>query len=116
MITREHFALSLESTGRSIESGRAVCQWRTLGTWTPRFLEIGMKYPRCQAESEAGLKFCEDCGARLALTCLSGGAEVLPHEKFCGSCGAAAGLDPSELEKAEQHRPTARGAGSLRDT
>lgn len=62
-----------------------------------------MKCPRCRAESQAGVKFCEDCGARLALTCLSCGAEVLPHKKFCSSRGAVAGLDPSELGKAEQH-------------
>jgi hypothetical protein len=24
-----------------------------------------MKCPRCQAENDAGARFCEDCGARL---------------------------------------------------
>jgi class 3 adenylate cyclase/tetratricopeptide (TPR) repeat protein len=39
-------------------------------------------------QNRDGLKFCEDCGARLALTCQRCEAEVSPGKKFCGSCGA----------------------------
>ena len=46
-----------------------------------------MKCPRCQAENRAGLRFCEDCGARLVGTCASCGAEFTPGKRFCGSCG-----------------------------
>src|SRR5262245_58974828 len=46
-----------------------------------------MRCSRCQAENREGLRFCEDCGARLAATCRSCGAEVTPGKKFCGSCG-----------------------------
>jgi len=46
-----------------------------------------MRCSRCQAENREGLRFCEDCGARLAATCPSCGAEVAPGKKFCGSCG-----------------------------
>jgi class 3 adenylate cyclase/tetratricopeptide (TPR) repeat protein len=33
-------------------------------------------------------RFCEDCGARLALACPQCGAEVSPGKRFCRSCGA----------------------------
>jgi class 3 adenylate cyclase/tetratricopeptide (TPR) repeat protein len=46
-----------------------------------------MRCSRCQAENREGLRFCEDCGARLAATCPSCGAEVTPGKRFCGSCG-----------------------------
>src|SRR5262245_2172543 len=46
-----------------------------------------MKCPRCNAENRDGLKFCEDCGARLAVACVQCGAEITPGKKFCGSCG-----------------------------
>ena len=47
-----------------------------------------MKCPRCRAENRIGLRFCEDCGARLVAVCPSCGAEVTPGKRFCGSCGA----------------------------
>jgi class 3 adenylate cyclase/tetratricopeptide (TPR) repeat protein len=47
-----------------------------------------MRCSRCQAENREGLRFCEDCGARLAATCSSCSAEITPGKKFCGSCGA----------------------------
>ncbi|MBI4588589.1 MAG: AAA family ATPase [Candidatus Rokubacteria bacterium] len=46
-----------------------------------------MKCPRCQAQTREGVRFCEECGARLTLTCRSCGAEILPDKKFCGACG-----------------------------
>lgn len=48
-----------------------------------------MTCPRCQAENPPTMKFCEDCGARLAATCPSCGAEVTSGKRFFGSCGAA---------------------------
>ncbi len=48
-----------------------------------------MKCPRCQAENDAGARFCEDCGARLEAGCPSCGTPVTPGKKFCRSCGAA---------------------------
>lgn len=47
-----------------------------------------MKCPQCQAQNREGVKFCEECGARLALACPACGAEVAPDKKFCGACGA----------------------------
>jgi len=34
-------------------------------------------------------RFCEDCGARLALACRQCGADVSPGRRFCRSCGTA---------------------------
>src|SRR5262249_14879858 len=49
----------------------------------------GMKCPRCQADNDAGARFCEDCGARLEMACPSCGTSITPGKKFCRSCGAA---------------------------
>jgi class 3 adenylate cyclase/tetratricopeptide (TPR) repeat protein len=48
-----------------------------------------MTCPRCEAENEAGARFCEDCGARLEVVCPACGAPATPGKKFCRSCGAA---------------------------
>ncbi len=47
-----------------------------------------MQCPRCHAENRDGLKFCEDCGARLGVACTQCGAEITPGKRFCGACGA----------------------------
>jgi class 3 adenylate cyclase len=54
-----------------------------------------MKCPRCQAENDAGARFCEDCGARLEVACASCGTPVTPGKKFCRSCGAALTTEPA---------------------
>jgi class 3 adenylate cyclase/tetratricopeptide (TPR) repeat protein len=54
-----------------------------------------MKCPRCQAENDAGARFCEDCGARLDVACPSCGIPVTPGKKFCRSCGAAITTAPA---------------------
>jgi len=46
-----------------------------------------MKCPRCQHENPAGMKFCGECGARLASSCSACGASNPPANKFCGECG-----------------------------
>jgi class 3 adenylate cyclase/tetratricopeptide (TPR) repeat protein len=55
-----------------------------------------MRCSRCQAENREGLRFCEDCGARLAAACPSCGAELTSGKKFCGSCGTS--LAPAQPE------------------
>ena len=55
-----------------------------------------MQCPRCHAENRDGLRFCEDCGARLAVTCSSCGAEVTPGKRFCGKCGGPVGSTTPE--------------------
>ena len=48
-----------------------------------------MTCPRCRHQNPPGLKFCGECGARLASVCASCGASNAPAQKFCGECGAA---------------------------
>ena len=47
-----------------------------------------MKCPRCQTENDDRLKFCGECGTRLAAVCPSCGAANSREQKFCGECGA----------------------------
>jgi hypothetical protein len=46
-----------------------------------------MRCPRCQATNPRGVRFCEECGARLARTCPHCRAEVSSGKRFCWSCG-----------------------------
>ncbi len=48
-----------------------------------------MNCPRCQHDNPAGVKFCGECGARLASVCASCSAANPPGNKFCGECGAS---------------------------
>jgi transposase len=48
-----------------------------------------MTCPQCQAQNPDDARFCEECGARLALACPQCGAEITPGKKFCRSCGTA---------------------------
>ena len=48
-----------------------------------------MTCSRCQAQNPDDARFCEECGARLALACPQCGAEISPGKKFCRSCGTA---------------------------
>lgn len=47
-----------------------------------------MRCPRCATENRGGVKFCEECGARLETICPSCGATAPAGTKFCGACGA----------------------------
>ena len=55
-----------------------------------------MKCPRCQADTRDGVRFCEECGGRLVLTCGNCGAEMLPDKRFCGACGTPVAAPPVE--------------------
>jgi len=50
-----------------------------------------MRCPACQGDNRPGVKFCEECGARLDATCPACGAPTPAGKKFCGQCGAALG-------------------------
>jgi class 3 adenylate cyclase len=77
-----------------------------------------MRCPRCGADSPAGMKFCGQCGATLAIACPSCGAGNPPEHKFCGHCGApldGPGLqEPASSGPPVTHPPDTRGldAGS----
>ncbi len=66
-----------------------------------------MKCPRCQHENPASLKFCGECGARLASVCSACGASNAPAQKFCGECGAALtpGAPAAKFASPESYTP-----------
>jgi len=47
-----------------------------------------MRCPQCGHENAAEMKFCGECGTRLAVLCRECGARNAPIQKFCGECGA----------------------------
>src|SRR5215467_9090787 len=47
-----------------------------------------MRCPKCGHENAVDMKFCGDCGTRLAVLCRECGARNAPAQKFCGECGA----------------------------
>ena len=55
----------------------------------------------CGFENAVGAKFCEQCGARLALICARCGEELSPTARFCSACGAPV----SELLQASSAAP-----------
>ena len=59
-----------------------------------------MKCSRCQHENPSALKFCGECGARLAVVCASCGAANAPEQKFCGECGSKLSADIAKAKLA----------------
>ena len=57
-----------------------------------------MKCPRCQHETPSALKFCGECGARLAVVCASCGTANAPEQKFCGECGSKLSADTASAK------------------
>jgi len=55
-----------------------------------------MQCPQCHFDSPSGMKFCGQCGAKLALLCPRCGAESPPGFKFCGECGSPLGAPKAE--------------------
>src|SRR5499425_1582751 len=65
-----------------------------------------MKCPRCQAENDERLKFCEDCGGALTRACPNCGAQIRPGKKFCGECGSSLDSPPtSRIASPQQYTP-----------
>jgi class 3 adenylate cyclase/tetratricopeptide (TPR) repeat protein len=66
-----------------------------------------MKCSRCQHENPSALKFCGECGARLAVVCASCGAANAPEQKFCGECGSklSAGTARAKLASPDSYTP-----------
>jgi len=45
--------------------------------------------PRCGFRNPDGVRFCQECGAKLGpAVCRACGAELAPGTRFCGACGA----------------------------
>src|SRR5215468_6291224 len=47
-----------------------------------------MRCRSCNHDNRADRRFCAECGAPLAVSCVACGASSEPGEKFCGGCGA----------------------------
>src|SRR5579864_3744551 len=56
-----------------------------------------MTCQNCGAENRAGAKFCNECGAKLALVCPNG-HPVNVGAKFCDECGAPLRAQPAPVE------------------
>src|SRR5262245_46967181 len=56
-----------------------------------------MKCPRCQHDNPQGARFCEECAALLARTCMTCGTALSAAAKFCHACAhpVAVGTGPS---------------------
>ena len=48
-----------------------------------------MRCASCGFENRVGVRFCEECGALVEVTCPACGATIPPSRKFCGACGQA---------------------------
>jgi hypothetical protein len=51
-----------------------------------------MKRPKCQHFNEVAAKFCAECAAPLAGTCVHCGHDLPPTAKFCSACGQPTGV------------------------
>jgi class 3 adenylate cyclase/tetratricopeptide (TPR) repeat protein len=58
-----------------------------------------MRCSQCQFENREGVRFCEECGARLEQACPAWGNSVPPGRKFCGICGQALISPPYQATK-----------------
>ncbi len=56
-----------------------------------------MRCTQCQFDNPPDMKFCVECGAKLALPCAICGAENQPSFKFCGQCGAGLLVAPATV-------------------
>src|SRR5499425_821527 len=66
-----------------------------------------MRCPQCGHENAAEMKFCGECGMRLAALCQQCGARNAPAQKFCGECGARleSGASSSQLASPDAYTP-----------
>jgi hypothetical protein len=45
-----------------------------------------MNCPKCESDNREGIKFCEECGAKLEFECPDCKAKIPLGKKFCGEC------------------------------
>lgn len=65
-----------------------------------------MTCPHCHADSPPGMKFCGQCGGKLAPLCSACGTENPPGFKFCGECGAKLGGEAAPVVPAVPVAPS----------
>src|SRR5215831_15657267 len=66
-----------------------------------------MRCRQCGHENSAEMKFCGECGTRLAVLCRQCGAGNAPAQKFCGECGARldSGASSRQLPSPDTYTP-----------
>src|SRR5215510_7453303 len=66
-----------------------------------------MRCPQCGHENAVEMKFCGECGTRLAVLCRQCGAGNAPAQKFCGECGARldSGASSRQLPSPDTYTP-----------
>jgi class 3 adenylate cyclase len=69
-----------------------------------------MQCPHCQFDNREGVRFCEECGAKLEQVCPACGTAVPPGRKFCGECGARLSTAPASAAQPSPLQPTSRFA------
>ena len=63
-----------------------------------------MKCTKCRSDNREGVKFCEECGAKLDLECPRCNTKISPGRKFCGECGHKL-IEPSEAPVVDFSEP-----------
>jgi class 3 adenylate cyclase/tetratricopeptide (TPR) repeat protein len=66
-----------------------------------------MRCPQCSHDNAPEMKFCGECGTRLAILCLECGARNASAQKFCGECGARleSGASSRQLPSPDTYTP-----------
>ncbi|MBW1800091.1 MAG: AAA family ATPase, partial [Deltaproteobacteria bacterium] len=68
-----------------------------------------MQCPECHSENREGVKFCEECGAKMEMECPNCGSKIPLGKKFCGECGQKLAPKPEtpplDLNKPESYTP-----------
>src|SRR5262245_6569560 len=66
-----------------------------------------MRCLQCGHENPVDMKFCGECGTRLAVLCRECGVRNGPTQKFCGECGARLepGASPRQLPSPDAYTP-----------
>jgi len=64
-----------------------------------------MQCSRCHAQNSDAARFCEECGARIAVGCPRCGEPITAGKKFCRACGATLPADPRTVSP-DAYTPT----------
>ncbi len=65
----------------------------------PIFTQKAMSCPECHHQHESTVKFCSNCGAKLAVVCPKCLHQNAPGAKFCSECGAGLIKEPPKPER-----------------
>jgi len=75
-----------------------------------------MKCQKCGSDNREGVKFCEECGAKLELECPACKAKLPIGKKFCGECGYDLGKSTDTAAFKENEQDTRISDSPLEET